>query len=358
MSAANNKTLEKTLRDLQAQINDAAKNRDRLRVCAGGSKHFLYPDGDDETRAKPCIVDYAGIVSYQPSELVVTARASTPLREIHAVLADSNQMLGFEPPAFADTATIGGTVAAGLSGSARPYAGSIRDAVLGVKLLTGRGEVVRFGGEVMKNVAGYDVSRLMVGSMGSLGIILEVSLRVTPRPPVQSYWARDCDEVEAFKRMAQLRQTTLPITGIAYDSERLHLRLAGSEIAVQQAVAQIKDFSSQDGAFWPLLNEQKHRFFERPENLWRMSLPFEQENLMRIPAPRIWDWGGELCWAKTEEAARKVDEIARAAHGSARLFRGQFSGEAARVDEPIQEIRSRLRAVFDPNSIFSGNALW
>ena len=347
--------------DLQARIDDAVKNNKRLKICGSNSKSFLYPGAatSDGMPPEDLYVDYPGVVSYQPSELVLSVRASTGLDEIHATLEEQHQMLGFEPPALGDAASIGGTVAAGLSGCARPYAGSIRDAVLGIKMLTGRGELVRFGGEVMKNVAGYDVSRLLVGSMGSLGVILEVSMRVTPQLPAQAYLHVRCNEDEAFEEMLRLRKLSLPISGLAYDGEHLHVRLAGSEIAINESSPSLADFVPEDANFWQQLNEQKLAFFADAKNLWRIVVPLDRSIGSRLHGDRIWDWGGGLCWLKSDEPAAAIHRAAKEVHGSARLFKGSaVAGEETMVAEPVRAIRARLKQVFDPHAVFAGHGLW
>ena len=358
MSKPANKSRDAKLVDLQDRIHEAVAQGAQLIIRGNNTKADIYPRAP-AGRARDLLLDYAGIVSYQAAELVLTVKASTQIDEIAAVLAEKKQMLGFEPPAFGGVATIGGTVATALSGPARPYAGSIRDAVLGVKMLTGAGDVVRFGGEVMKNVAGYDVSRLVVGSMGSLGAILEVSLRVTPQLPACAYWALACDESEALQRMASLQKRSLPISGLAYDGEILHLRLAGSSIAVAEAASALGDFITEDGGFWGLLNEQQLPFFTTPENLWRIDLPFEPANAAAFPGTVLWDWGGRLCWLKTNEASTAIRELVASKHGSARLYKGRNDDAGAEaVSTPISEVRARLRTVFDPHGVFCGAGPW
>ena len=360
MSDQSTNSLKTALLELQAQIASASKHGKRLKVRGAGTKNFLYPEnvtapGDE---VEDLCVQYPGIVSYQPAELVLSVRASTPLNEVRATLAEHKQMLGFEPAAFGDAATIGGTVAAALSGPSRPYAGSIRDAVLGIKLLTGHGEVVRFGGEVMKNVAGYDVSRLVVGSMGSLGVILEVSLRVTPILSAAMYKCLVCNEATAFEYMAKFRKLSIPITGLAFEDDRLHIRLQGSEIAIEQTLPLLDDFHEEDGNYWHLLNEQKLDFFKSAENLWRIALPFEQSNGQSFTGARIWDWGGALCWLKSDAESRSILQTARDKHGSARLFSGHIENDLTLEANSISAIRERLQRVFDPHNIFIGRGLW
>ena len=210
---------------LCARVRSAADAGTPLAVTGGGSKDFF----GRITQAEPFDVSgHRGIVSYEPTELVLSARGGTPLAEVHAALSEHGQMLAFEPPAFGETATLGGTIATGLSGPARPYAGAARDFVLGTRVLNGKGEALRFGGEVMKNVAGYDVSRLMTGACGTLGVLLEVSLKVLPRPAEVRTVAFETSAREAIERCNAWAARPFPVTGACHDGKRLHVRLAGT----------------------------------------------------------------------------------------------------------------------------------
>ncbi|HHJ80459.1 MAG TPA: glycolate oxidase subunit GlcE [Candidatus Tenderia electrophaga] len=191
---------------LQTQIQQAVSNGHSVNIVAGGSKYFLGRQGQGATLN---ISQHRGIIEYDPRELVITARAGTPLQEIEQTLADKQQMLPFEPPHFGPTATLGGTIATGLSGPRRPYVGSARDFVLGCKLLNSKGEIMQFGGRVMKNVAGYDVSRLMTGAYGTLGVMLELSLKVLPRPAATVTLIHECNEANAITFMSGLLSKAL-----------------------------------------------------------------------------------------------------------------------------------------------------
>ena len=360
MSAVDNLAMESAVERLVEQIFNANSAGKKLKICGGETKAALYPPVTSAEHEDVDLlpVNYTGIVSYQPSELVLTTRAGTKLSEIHTALAEQNQQLGFEPPSFGRNATIGGTVAAALSGPARPYMGSIRDAVLGVKLLTGDGHVVRFGGEVMKNVAGYDVSRLVVGSMGSIAVILEVSLRVTPIAGAECFLKIDCDEREAFRRMAELNEQSLPITGLAFADNALHLRLAGSKIAVEQTRGAMSDYADEGQVFWQQLNEQELKFFNQPGNLWRLTLPFRSVSEMEISGDRIWDWGGGLCWLKSDAPPVEIADALQRAGGAALLFKGEALTDERRATTAIGQIRERLRTVFDPHQLFVRRGQW
>ena len=269
-------------------------------------------------------------------------------------------MLAFEPPGFGEAATIGGTIAAGLSGPARPYAGAARDFVLGTRVLNGKGEALRFGGEVMKNVAGYDVSRLMTGACGTLGVLLEVSLKVLPRPGAVRTLAFDMTAAEAIERCNAWAAKPLPVTGACHDGERLHVRLAGTEGGVASAAGALGGETVDGGAFWVALREQTLPFFAKAgEPLWRISVPPGA----RLAAPRgdlLVDWGGALRWLRTGAPAAKVRAAAEHAGGHAVLFRGgDRTGEVFHPLEPaVRRIHERLKAAFDPSGIFNPGRMY
>ncbi|MES2561936.1 MAG: glycolate oxidase subunit GlcE, partial [Pseudomonadota bacterium] len=217
---------------LAQAIRDALARKQPLQVRGGGSKDFYGGELRGEvldTRA------YCGIVDYEPTELVITARAGTPLQEIEDTLRTQGQMLAFEPPYFGEGTTLGGCIAAGLCGPRRPYAGSARDLVLGIRMLDGIGRELRFGGQVMKNVAGYDVSRLMTGSLGTLGVLLEVSLKTLPLPIAEVTLRREHNAVNAIALMNTWAGTPLPITATCHVDDKLYVRLSGAEPAVRAA---------------------------------------------------------------------------------------------------------------------------
>jgi len=251
------------------RIRSAHAANTPLVIQGGGSKTF-YGNADEgevlSTRA------LTGVVDYQPKELVLTARAGTPLAEIEALLAEQNQMLAFEPPHFGDAATLGGSIAAGLSGPRRPYAGAARDFVLGVRLIDGTGQPLRFGGQVIKNVAGYDVSRLMVGALGTLGLITEVSLKVLPQPALETTLQFELDEAAAIGRMNQWAGQPLPLSASSWHAGLLTLRLSGAASAVRAAQARLGGEPLQDaGAFWQRLRDQATPFFDK-RPLWRLAV--------------------------------------------------------------------------------------
>jgi len=285
------------LEQARARVLGAAAAGTTLRLRGGGSKDFYGGDlrGDVlETSA------YRGIVDYDPSELVVTVRAGTPLAEVEATLAASGQMLAFEAPHFG-AATVGGCVAAGLSGPRRPYAGSLRDAVLGVTMMDGRGEVLRFGGQVMKNVAGFDVFRLQAGALGTLGVLLEVSFKVLPRPEMESTRVYACNAEQALELMNRHAGLPLPLSGASFESGRLRLRLSGNAPAVQAAEARLGgDVDSEGAAYWHDLREQRSPFYAGEAPLWRLSVPSTHASFADGQTQELIDWGGaQRCGRRT-----------------------------------------------------------
>ena len=345
---------------LRARIQAATDDGTPLAITGGGTKTFL----GRITQAEPFDVSgHRGIVTYEPTELVLSARSGTPLAEVKAALREKGQMLAFEPPAFGEAATIGGAIATGLSGPARPYAGAARDFVLGTRLLNGKGEALRFGGEVMKNVAGYDVSRLMTGAYGTLGVLLEVSLKVLPCPVEVRTVTFETSAEEAIERCNAWAAKPLPITGACHDGERLHMRLAGTAGGVAAAAAALGGETTgyEDGeTFWTALREQTLPFFTRTgPPLWRISVPPGAT----VPDPggdTLIDWGGALHWLRTGAPAAEVPAAAERAGGHATLFRG--GDRTGAVFHPlvpaVRKLHERVKAAFDPAGVFNPGRMY
>ena len=344
--------------DLCARVAAASAARTPLRFRGGGSKDFyggaLRGEVIDMT---PC----AGIVAYEPRELVLTVRAGASLAEVEAALARERQMLPFEPPHFGDgKATIGGTVAAGLSGPRRPYAGAVRDFVLGARVVNGKGEDLSFGGRVIKNVAGYDVSRLMAGALGTLGAITEVSFKVLPLPPAQMTLGYQVDEAEATRRANAWAGKPLPITATAWFAGRLLVRLAGAESAVKAARAKMGGDEATDlPDFWPALRDHRLAFFAGAEPLWRVSVP-QATPPMDLGATPLVEWGGGLRWVRGAQDPARIRAEAARAGGHATLFRGgdKSQGVFQPLAPPILKIHQRLKAAFDPAGIFNPGRMY
>ncbi|SDG69627.1 MULTISPECIES: glycolate oxidase subunit GlcE [unclassified Duganella] len=341
--------------DFSDRIRAATATGTPLRLRGGGTKDWygqaLHGEVLD-TRA------YSGVISYEPTELVITARCGTPLAEIEALLAQHQQMLAFEPPRFAGT-TIGGVVAAALSGPRRASAGAVRDFVLGAVLMDGRGEILRFGGQVMKNVAGYDVSRLLAGSLGTLGLILEVSLKVLPVPLREASLRFEMSEIDALARLNEWAGQPLPISASCWHQGVLSLRLSGADAAVEAAQRRLGGEPG-DAALWESLRDQRPAYFEGG-SLWRMSVPSHASAII-LRGEQLIEWGGAQRWLKADDAAQ-ADSIRRtvaACGGHATLFRGgdKRVGVFHPLAPAVAKIHERLKQSFDPAGIFNPGRMY
>ncbi|MFA9459463.1 glycolate oxidase subunit GlcE [Thiohalorhabdus methylotrophus] len=343
--------------ELQAAVRAALADREPLAVRGGGTKAFYGRAGTGQPLE---VSGHSGIVNYDPTELVVTVRSGTRLADLEALLAEHGQQLACEPPHFGTAATVGGMVAAGLAGPRRPWGGAVRDAVLGARLLNGSGEVLRFGGEVMKNVAGYDLSRLMAGSLGTLGVLLEVSLKVLPRPAMVCTRVLELDGREALERLAPWGRQPLPVTGAAHLDGRLYLRLAGNEAAVTEAGERLGGEEPADGTgFWMDLREQRLPFFAGETPLWRLSVP-PAAPLGEGREPLLIDWGGAQRWLRSEAPAETIREAAGEAGGHAVLFRGgDRTGEVfAPLSGPLMTVHRNLKRSLDPHGLFNPGRMY
>lgn len=331
---------------LVEQVRTAAAHDTPLCISGSGSKAFYGRSCQGEPIE---MAAHRGIVAYEPTELVITARAGTPLAEIEAALAANNQMLPFEPPHFGAQATLGGMVAAGLSGPRRPWGGSVRDAVLGVKLLNGRGEVLRLGGQVMKNVAGYDVSRLMAGAMGTLGVLLEVSLKVLPRPA--------CERTLVFENDPQPLPPTLPISASVEFADKRYLRLSASTRCVELAAGQLGGAEA-DPEIWAGVREQTLPFFQTQQPLWRISLPAAAPAL-NLPGSELIEWQGALRWLISDLPAVSLRQRVSALGGHAVLFRNHAGeGVFQPLPQPMLALHQRLKAALDRQGIFNRGRMY
>jgi glycolate oxidase FAD binding subunit len=338
------------------QIRAAMTERRPLSIRGGGSKDFY---GEPCHGALLDTTDYRGIIDYEPTELVISARSGTPLREIEAALAVERQMLAFEPPHFG-SATLGGCVSSGLSGPRRAHAGAVRDFVLGVRIIDGKGDALSFGGKVIKNVAGYDVSRLITGAMGTLGLILDVSLKVSPLPETERTVRVPMPQDEAIRRMNYWAARPLPISASCYADGMVSVRLSGSDTGITSAAAQIGGQEVDEAqVFWRALREQQLDFFSHPEPLWRLSIRSTTPPLP-LPGAQLLEWNGALRWVKTEADANIVRDIARKAGGHATLFRAGDS-HAARfhpLPASLAQLHRRLKLTFDPAGILNPGRLY
>ncbi|QOL50037.1 glycolate oxidase subunit GlcE [Massilia litorea] len=335
------------------QIRAAAARQQALRIRGGGTKDWyggLLQGEILDTRG------HTGIVDYEPTELVITARCGTPLAEIEAVLAQQNQMLAFEPPHFGPGATFGGAIAAGLSGPRRANSGGVRDFVLGAQLMDGKGDLLNFGGQVMKNVAGYDVSRLLAGSLGTLGLITELSVKVLPRSFAEATLRFEANEIEAIRMLNVWGGQPLPVSASCWHRGVLALRLSGARAAVDAAVKSLGGQVVDDAAgFWTDLREQRHAFFAGDAPVWRLSVPSTTGAIV-LNGEQLIEWGGAQRWLRADSGdAETIRSAVRAAGGHATLFRG--GDKAVGVFQPlapaVARIHERLKTAFDPAHIFN-----
>jgi len=360
---------------LIARVRAARAAKTALNICGGGTKVFY----GEAPHGEPLDVrPLAGISSYEPTELVVTVRAGTPLAELEAALAEQGQCLPFEPPRFgpagtsAETVprggTVGGMVAAGLAGPARAAVGGVRDYVLGATLLNGRAEVLSFGGQVMKNVAGYDVSRLLAGSMGVLGVICEVSLKVLPTPVATTTLRFELDEAAALKQLNTWGGQPLPVNASAWWEGTLVLRLSGAAAAVQSAVKKLGGEVVDPvlaAAFWTGLRDHTDEFFDGATKavaggatLWRLSVA-QTSPPMGLSGEMMIEWGGAQRWVVTTAPAATLREAAARAGGHATAFRGaKAAGAMAPLSAPLARIHSEMKTAFDPDRIFNPGRLY
>ena len=340
-------------------IREASDSHRALRFRGGGSKDFYGERLEGEvldTRG------FSGLVEYDPTELVVSARCGTPLAELEALLGERGQMLAFEPPHFGAAATVGGMVAAGLSGPRRAAAGAVRDYVLGATVMDGQGRSLRFGGRVMKNVAGYDISRLMAGSLGTLALILEVSLKTLPRPAAESTRCLELSLEASLQALNGWSGRGLPVSASAWRDGKLHVRLSGTGSAVSSALGIVggEDLEGEHAdAFWKALRDQSGPFFRSNAPLWRVSLPASAsaDSLAGVSGEVLIEWGGALRWLRSDASAARIREAAAQAGGHAALFR--CAGEVARrnvfhpLPSALMNLHRRLKQAFDPRGIFN-----
>ena len=369
------------------QVRDAFNTETALCIAGGGSKSQL----GRAVEAVPLdVTAHRGIVEYEPTELVVTARAGTPLAELEATLAESGQMLSFEPPHLGESATLGGTIACGLSGPRRPHTCSARDSTLGVKMINGRGEILHFGGQVMKNVAGYDVSRLMVGAQGTLGVLLDISLKVLPLPACERSVFIEMDDVVAIDVMGWLTGKALPVSAACHlpatadSAGQLCLRLSGAEVAVDACIHLIRkeqaDFPVEVSAegderarqFWQDLRERRLSFFageqlDEGQSFWRLSLPpatpvfwgkrQDKKRGDELPGSCLIDWAGAQRWLRTNAPAKTVHEAIKRKGGYATLMTPQAT-TLPPLSPELAALHYRLKQAFDPKGILNPGRLY
>ena len=337
---------------LSERIREAAAHKRALRIRGGDTKDFYAYQLEGEPLD---VSSYRGVVDYEPSELVMTARAGTLLSEIENALAAGGQMLACEPPHFGPNATLGGCVATGFSGPRRASTGSVRDFVLGTRVLNSAGEDLRFGGQVMKNVAGFDLSRLMAGSFGTLGVILEASLKVLPRPEEEVTLRFHMEEGKAIETMNRWAAQPLPVSATCYTGGTLTVRLSGSSLGLAAARNKVGGELVPEGvAFWRAVREQTLDSFRGP--LWRLSIKSTTPPLA-LPGKQVIEWNGSLRWLATDAPAQQMFDAARSAGGHATRFRGSNGTPLMHLDPTLLALHKRLKLALDPHGIFGTHRL-
>lgn len=339
------------------RVRDHSARKAPLRIRGGGTKDFYGEDCKGETLD---MSSYAGIVAYEPKELVLTVRAGTPLELVEAALGAERQMLPFEPPYFGTQATIGGAVATGLSGPRRPYAGPVRDFILGTRVVNGKGEDLSFGGRVIKNVAGYDVSRLMAGALGTLGVITEISFKVLPKPAAETTLAFEMSEEAATTQANRWAGQPLPLSATAWQDGKLRVRLSGAATAVAAARAKMGgEEVAGAGDYWRDLREHRLPYFSRHRALWRLSVPQTAEPIA-TPHAQLIEWGGGVRWVSGDLDVLTIRSTTERLGGHATLFRGgdRSIGVFHPLKPALLKIHRRLKEAFDPAGIFNPGRMY
>lgn len=338
---------------LARQVRQSFEDHRRVIIRGGGSKSFL---GHIEPDAEPLdVAPCRGIISYEPEELVIRVRCGTPLAEVQQVLAGEGQMLAFEPPGFGENATIGGTVSSGIAGPRRPWAGTVRDFVLGASLVTGDGRIVEFGGQVMKNVAGYDVSRLVIGAMGTLGIVTDVSMKVLPCPGTEVTLQQKRTVREALDFTVSLSASPMPVSATCFHDDCLSIRLSGSESSVRQAAKKIGGEET-DNALWAQVANHEFEPLSKASEVWRVSVPPASPVL--LDEASVIEWGGGQRWVVDPDFNPR-DRLGQY-DGHVTLFRRGKSGEPAfhPLTPGVLVIHRGLKSRFDPGGILNPGRLY
>ncbi len=343
--------------EISLQVQAAYQAKTPLSILGAGSKSFL---GQQVENAQPLYVTgHSGIIEYDPAELVLVARAGTPLLEIENLLASHDQMLGFEPPFVNKGATLGGAVAAGLAGPRRAYSGALRDFILGAGFINGKGETITAGGKVMKNVAGFDLFRPMARSMGTLGVMLNISLRVLPAPEVEmTLLHEENNELAALEKMNLWVGKTQTISGTCWDGEAIRIRLSGSEAGIRHGRAQIGGQELPVGNYWQDLNNFRLDFFQQQQNLWRISVAPMSTPLGEYQHQLI-DWGGAQRWIKSDAPAEEIRTKARQLGGHAECF---SQDKNILTYHPLESaalvLQQRFKAALDPAGILNPGRMY
>jgi glycolate oxidase FAD binding subunit len=339
-------------KELASRVESAFGAKTPLKITGAGTKSFL---GQAVLDAQTLdVTPHSGIIDYDPAELVLVARSGTPLKEIESLLHSQQQMLGFEPPFVDDGATLGGAVAAGLAGPIRLYTGAVRDFMLGAVFVNGRGELITSGGSVMKNVAGFDLFRPMSRSMGTLGVLLSISLRVIPRPETEvTLIQTEKDEAAAVGKMNSYAGKTQALSGACWDGESIRIRLSGTAAGVRHGHKEIGGDPLAQGGYWQDLNNLKLAFFQQPERLWRISVAPMSDPLGNFPQQLI-DWGGAQRWIKSDAPPGEIRNRAQQLGGHAECYSADPAIPCYHpLEAPALALQQRFKAAFDPAGILN-----
>ncbi|GMR06337.1 MAG: glycolate oxidase subunit GlcE [Gammaproteobacteria bacterium] len=345
---------------LQQQIIDAAQNRQALQIIGNNSKAFYGCAIDDENTLPLVVSEHSSIIDYQPSELTITARAGTPLIEIIELLAEHGQMLAFEPPAFDGKASLGGCIATALAGPRRPWTGSVRDYVIGMRVLTGDGKDIRVGGRVMKNVAGYDLFRPMAGALGTLGVMLDITLKLLPLPERETSFSMKMDTAPMQGMLRDWGYASMPLSASSYYNGMLSVRLSGSTAAINAALCKLpSDMQEISNDYWHKLNEHKLPFFDNPTPLYRLVVP-GYAPCVSLAGETLIDWAGALRWIKTSSTFREVQSQVAALGGTASVYRNGLRNEDvfSPLSGPLLALHKRIKDVMDPVGILNPGRLY
>ena len=348
------RSMDNQLSKFIEQISEARAKSESLRIRGGGTKDFygISLIGDIlDTR------NFAGVTEYEPTELVLTAKCGTPLKEIEEILAKNNQILPFEPPHFGPNATFGGCIASGFSGPRRAAQGAVRDCVLGIRLLNCDGKDLQFGGKVMKNVAGFDVSRIVTGSFGTLGLILEASIKVLPKPETEQTVFMSIRDDEVIEKMNRLAGMAIPLSATCYDGEKLAVRLSGSGIAVNAALKKIGGDQDDSTDFWESVREQTHPFFKTNGNMFRLSV--KSTAPLKASQNTLIEWNGSVRWVYDGGTINDHQDYANQHGGHATLFRGGNGNNEISVLAPaLQTMQLKIKHALDAKGIFGKKRLF
>ena len=349
--------MNENIQSLCETVKSAYSSKQALSIQGANSKLFY---GNHIDAFEVSTVDLNGIIEYQPSELYLTAYAGTTLHTIEQTLAEHHQMLSFEPPSYSDSGTLGGVVACGLSGPRRPYADAIRDCILGTNIINGKGEYLSFGGKVMKNVAGYDVSRLMCGALGTLGILTQVSIKVLPKPKFEVTLTFEFNQEAALKHLHQWLNSLIPISATYFANNQLWIRIAGLENSVEKIHQQLGgELIPSSDLFWQAIKNHQHEFFQSDMPLWRCIVPHNTTSV-GIEGDSCFEWHGGLRWIKSHEPYEKVVTACQSLRGHATLFRAPYDTVDcfSPMNDQLKKLHLSLKHAFDPAGILNPRRMY